>query len=547
MMLQLRNYQKECLQTLALKFKEKKNRLLVSMPTGSGKTIIFSHMARRISSKVLILAHRDELINQTMDKLEIVCPEISIGVIKAERNDFSKDVTIASVQTLSRNGRLEQLKDTLFDLVITDEAHHAAASSYKRIYEKLLYSDNQKHVGFTATANRTDKIGLDGVFSEIAYHRSILDMIREGWLSDLRCLQISTDISLDDVKTHHGDFAVGNLASVINTANRNELIVDAYKKHASDRLVLCFTVNVQHAIALSDAFCQAGIASEYITGNTEMSERHDILKRYHNREIQVLCNCQVLTEGYDEPATDCIILARPTKSSLLYTQMIGRGTRTFPEKKDCLILDVADNANKHNIVQFPDLIGAKRKDYKLDGSITLTKIAKREEGLDAEEFIGRGIKTKEVNIFNQLDFAWIKVDNKYLLKIPYVGDIKVVPTKYYNKYAVLFYDYDKRESVFLSPKPIEQSWAFGVAEAKAREIGADNLVLIKRDAKWRSLPASPEQKIRARKEGIDGVDNLNRGQLHDKISAAMSDNSRKKQNLNDIKKILKPMQLKLPF
>jgi hypothetical protein len=227
--------------------------------------------------------------------------------------------------------------------------------------------------------------------------------------------------------------------------------------------------------------------------------------------------------------------------------MVGRGTRTFPEKKDCLILDVADNADRHNIVQFPDLVGAKHKDYKLDGSVTLTGIAKREEGFEAEEFVGRGIKTKEVNMFSQLDFAWINVNGKYLLKIPYVGDIKVVPTKFSNKYAVLFYDYEKHESIFLSPKPVEQNWAFGIAEAHARKIGADNLVLIKRDAKWRNQSMTINQKERARKEGITIDPNWNRGKLHDAISTAMAGNSRSKGNVNNVKKILQPKQMRLPF
>jgi len=495
MELQLRDYQKDCLVAISDASKADIWKPLVSLPTGTGKTVIFAYILRHIAQsggRSLVLVHRDELLHQAEDKLKIIWPEAEVGVIKAARNELDAAVTIASVQSVSRENRLKQLRDIRFDFLVTDEAHHAVAASYQRVYDALLDGSGQVHLGVTATPNRGDRRGLLEVYQEVVYHRSLLEMIRSGWLCDLRCVQINTDVSLDSVKTRQGDFVAGELAGVLNTENRNELIVQAYQEHASGRLALCFTVNVQHALDLADAFAEAGVNAVAISGKTPIEERHKTLRQFHDREIDVICNCQVLTEGYDEPAVDSIILARPTKSSVLYTQMVGRGTRTFPGKSDCLILDFADVAGHHKIMQLPNLAGLKER-HDLDGKQTLTELVERERESQEQVYsAGRGIAASEIDIFDSSRFRWIPLGkDTFLLNLGKDGKIQVMASKTFGKYVIIHTR--GREIEYLTDRPINLSWAMGIAESQAEEITKGKLGIVMKDARWRLEPATEKQ------------------------------------------------------
>ncbi len=515
-MLQLRDYQTECLRAVIKAAKNGVRRSLVSLPTGSGKTIIFAYLIKQIKGRSLVLVHRDELLTQAEDKLLTIWPDAHVGVVKGERNELDAQVIIASVQTISREKRLAELSDIPFSFLVTDEAHHAVAASYKRIYESVLQDGGkQVHLGVTATPRRADRIGLKEVYQKIVYQKSLLDMIRAGWLCDLRCVQIKTDISLDGVHTRRGDLAAGELASVINTENRNELIVQAYKEHAPGRLALCFTVDVQHAQDLAAAFQEAGINAVALSGKTPLQERRSVLRQFHSREIEVICNCQLLTEGYDEPAIDCILLARPTKSTVLYTQMVGRGCRTFPGKADCLILDVADVAGRHSIVQLPFLVDLKKK-HKLDGKETVTEMLDRERG-PAVYGEGVGIAASEIDLFSESDFQWIPVDqDRYLLNLGDVGKIEVIPSSTEGKYDIV-YQQNWTEK-YLSPRPTDLSWALGIAEASAKEITRGDLRLVRKNASWRRYPASEKQKAVLNGHGVDYGSDITKGEASDVIN-----------------------------
>ena len=201
-MIELRPYQHECIEAIESAEKNGTNRQLVALPTGTGKTIIFTTVAKKRNGRTLILAHRDELIEQAVDKLTMVWDDANVGVVKAERNEIDKQIIVGSVQTVSRENRLEQLP-TDFDFIVSDEAHHSIAMSYRRIYEYLgVYAEDSEelttdtlHLGVTATPQRTDKIGLSDIFDQIVFHRSIQDFIPD-YLCDLRCVQIMTHISV---------------------------------------------------------------------------------------------------------------------------------------------------------------------------------------------------------------------------------------------------------------------------------------------------------------------------------------------------------------
>ena len=519
MKLQLRDYQTECLDAISASAKADISKPLVSLPTGTGKTIIFAYIVRQIAhrgGRSLILVHRDELLSQAEDKLKIICPEIQVGVVKASRNDLDAAVIIASVQTLSRVSRLKQLGDTPFNFLVTDEAHHSVASSYQRIYDALLEDGSEQlHLGVTATPNRADRRGLLEVYQEVVYHRSLLEMIRAGWLCDLRCVQITTDVSLDSVHTKQGDFAQGELGAVINTENRNELIVQAYQEHAAGRMALCFTVNVQHALDLAEAFQEEGVNAVAISGKTPIEERRKTLKRFHDREIDVICNCQMLTEGYDEPAVDSIILARPTKSSVLYTQMVGRGTRTFPGKSDCLILDFADVASHHKIMQVPNLVGLK-DEHDLDGKHTLTELVDRERESKPLYGEGKGIAASELDIFDRSKFHWLQVEkDTFLLNLGSEGKIYVIPSKTFGRYVVVHTQ--RSESEYFTQKPINLSWAMGIAESHAEEITEGKLGVALKGGRWRSEPATEKQLEILDMYDVDYDSHITKGEASDVI------------------------------
>lgn len=526
-MLQLRDYQRDCLKAVSDGAKQAISKPLVSLPTGTGKTIIFAYIIRAIAErdgKSLVLVHRDELLNQAEDKLLTVYPDADVGIVKAQRNELEAEAIIASVQTVSRENRLKELRDIRFDFLVTDEAHHAVAATYRRIYDALLGGDgSQLHLGVTATPNRADRRGLREVYQKVVYHRSLLDMIRAGWLCDLRCVQIRTDVSLDSVHTRRGDFAEGELAAVINTENRNELIVEAYREHAQGRLALCFTVSVQHAHDLAEAFQVEGINAVALSGKTPLEERRRALRLFHDRDIDMICNCQLLSEGFDEPGIDSIILARPTKSSVLYTQMIGRGTRTFPGKADCIILDVADIAGRHRIVQLPDLVGLKRKP-KLDGRETLTELVDRERTPGPELYgKGVGIASSEVDLFERSNLRWIAIGkDRFLLNLGDEGIIEVVPSDTPGRYFMVHTQDYVRD--YLSKRPVGLSWALGIAEAHAENITKGKLGIVWKKAAWRKHPATDKQKAILDMYDVPYGERITKGEASDIINVIFAKN-----------------------
>jgi len=373
----LRDYQRECLAAIFNRYKAGARRQLVCLPTGTGKTVIFAQFPSffRMKRRMLVLAHRAELLNQARDKLLAANPALKVGIEQAAQTaSESSDVVVASVPTVGRRGsrRLAGVDPDQFSIVVIDEAHHATAESYRRIVEYLgvMQSDTKKLlVGFTATPKRSDGIGLDAIFEEISYSRTIPEMMHAGYLAPVAGYRVETDIDLSRVKTSMGDFVVSQLSDAVNIESRNALVVKAFRELVPDRRTLVFGVDVAHALDLAAAFRHYGITAAAITGDTPADERSQTLAAFSSGRIQVLTNCMVLTEGYDEPTVDGIILARPTKSALLYTQMIGRGTRLHPGKTDVTVVDVVDNSSKHRLVTLPSLFGL-AANFNLKGKTT---------------------------------------------------------------------------------------------------------------------------------------------------------------------------------
>jgi ATP-dependent helicase IRC3 len=260
-----------------------KRRVVVSLPTGTGKTVVFAHFPQyfKMKKRLLVLAHREELLLQARNKFLDVDPGLKVEIEQSgSRASQDAKVVIASVPTLGRSGssRLKQLNPDDFFLIVVDEAHHAVAPTYRRIFEHfgLFNADTPRYlVGFTATPRRGDKQGLGEVFQEVCYARDLREMILAGYLCHIAGWRVDSDTSLDEVKVRHGDFVESQLAAVVNTGDRNQLLVNAYRQYAKGRRTIVFCVDVEHAKAVSTTFQSAGFraAAVWVTCHGMKGER----------------------------------------------------------------------------------------------------------------------------------------------------------------------------------------------------------------------------------------------------------------------------------
>lgn len=359
----LRPYQADCIKQIVEAYRQGLRRVLVSLPTGTGKTVVFSHFPRglRMRKKLLILAHRDELLEQARAKLATAAPDIPAAIEQGQRRaDPAARVVVASVPTLGRaqSKRLASLDPDDFSIIVVDEAHHAVAPTYRRIFDHFrLFDEGERMlVGFTATPRRGDGLALGQVFQDIVFSRGIEEMIRGKWLSPIIGWRVTTDIDLDSVRVRHGDFVEAQLARTVNVRRRNDAVLGAYSKYASGRRALVFCADVAHAQSMAETFESAGIRALAVWGAMPRDDRRDALDALRSGRASVLTNCNLLTEGFDEPSVDCIVMARPTKSRLLYAQMIGRGTRLYEGKENLVIIDMADNSREHKLAGLHDVL-----------------------------------------------------------------------------------------------------------------------------------------------------------------------------------------------
>lgn len=331
--MQLRDYQQECIDIIAHK---QSGRFLVQMATGLGKTVTFANIPRK--GRTLLLSHREELVNQP--KKYFNC---SFGIEQGKNYSNGEEVVSASVQSLAR--RLGRFSPTAFDMIICDEAHHAAAGTYKKIFN---YFNPRLLIGFTATPNRADGARLNDSFSEIIFQRDLKWGIKNGYLSDIFCRRVDIGYDLTNVSTRCGDYAPGELDEAMR--DTTDAIGEAYEKYAKGA-TLIFAVSVRHAEEIA-AKIPGAVA---VTGKTK--NRAEIIKQFSERKIPCLVNCMVFTEGTDIPLVETVIIARPTKSDSLYAQMVGRGLRLHPDKDKLNLIDCVGVTGKANLCTAPSLLG----------------------------------------------------------------------------------------------------------------------------------------------------------------------------------------------
>ena len=335
MSLVLRDYQQEChdlIETL------NPGAYLIQMATGLGKTATFTTLKRK--GRVLVLAHREELVTQPIKYYD--CP---VGIEMANHKSNGEDIVIASVQSIIH--RLDKFKPDDFDMIITDEAHHAAAKSYRKIYE---YFKPRLHLGFTATPNRGDNVRLDDIYQDIIFERDIKWAIQNKYLTDIYCMRVNIGYDISKVARRMGDFAPGELEEAMNQDVLNNAIAEAYKKYAKGQ-TLIFACSVDHAEAIAEKIPGA------VAVTAKTKNRDELIKKFTNREIPVLVNCMIFTEGTDMPLVETVMIARPTSNSSLYTQMVGRGLRLYPGKEKLTLIDLVGTTGRANLCTAPSLLG----------------------------------------------------------------------------------------------------------------------------------------------------------------------------------------------
>ena len=347
-MTELRPYQHDVVAELERNRESGKRRIIVVAPTASGKTVIAAAIIKQAISaynRILFIAHRDELLTQARDKLARF--GIAPGIIKAGRDKDARPqamVQVAGIQTLhARAVRAKSMELPPADIVFVDEAHHIRARTYQTIVEQ--YPD-AIILGLTATPCRGDGRGLGNVFEAMVECPQIGQLIELGFLVKPK-IYAPPSPNLRGVAVTAGDFVIHQLSDRMNTDALVGDIVEHWLKHAQRRRTVIFAVDVAHSVHITDEFIKAGVKAEHIDGNTPALDRQAILGRLASGETEIVCNCMILTEGFDLPDIGCIVLARPTKSLGLFRQMIGRGLRPAPDKTDVIILDHSGGVHRH--------------------------------------------------------------------------------------------------------------------------------------------------------------------------------------------------------
>lgn len=571
--MELRPYQKRALKAIKKAYLAGDSKQVIVLATGLGKTIIFAHLINDITKyfkkKALILVHREELLTQARDKLLAVNPDLDIGLEMADLSVASKNdhqVIIASVATIGRanTDRIKKFNPDDFIIIVTDEAHHASASTYKNVYRHFgtlklrkeeedtpenypdgkplwrspteIPSDWNKKLlmlGVTATPSRNDNEGIDKIFDKVTFEYNIIRGIEYGYLSRIKAFRVNTATDLSGIKKVAGDFNQGELADAVNNPERNKLVVKTYLERVPGQQALVFAVDVQHTIDLTQEFKKAGIAAEFITGETPKEKRRQILKDFSTRKVRVLINCAVLTEGFDEPNIQAVMMARPTQSGILFQQMIGRGTRLASGKSCLTIIDFVDNTYRQNLQTTASLLGIPGKlDFqgedvlevkeKIDQLLELSPSA----NLDTLDIQKIDYAIEEVDILSGLrvpeelkedtQLTWYKLsEGQYLLSMP-DRHWTFIRQQITGEYAISDEWYDNVEKM----KKVQEIGSYATlqealhaADQHVLTTYPEYTVVVSSTARWRKLPPKDTQVAQLQRMGVSWsvMEQLNRG------------------------------------
>lgn len=584
MRLELREYQEDAYARMREAERTGARRQLGVAATGLGKTVIFTALAERMKARTLVLVHRDELVAQTVGKLVEMWPDLGVtangmaalrssdhpaadediahnpngvGIVKAGADDVRAHVVVASVQTLDRPARMARLMAAIvdqgslltsnvepFNLVVVDEAHHSAAQSYRKILTEIRAGepDGPLLLGVTATPDRGDGVGLDDLYQTVVFNYDILWGIRHGYLSDVRGRAIKVKgLQVDKIKTTGGDYQAGDAGRAMEESGAPAVIAKAIRRHAPKRRTLVFTPTIATAEEVAAECVGVGLTAAWISGKTPMDDqpgpdgrmtpgRRTLLAQFKRGEIQVMANCAVLTEGFDDPGIQCVVIGRPTKSRGLYVQMVGRGTRRHPDKEDLLVLDVVGAAEVHSLITIPSLfgLGGKLRTKARRGEATITELTDEHHRQEIAE--GR-VVARDVELFTQVrngGIAWVSTVSKsaprkrYARPMPQDGP-KEIPT-------VILAQMEAGRDVWTAGlewrsgaqrsliRRVPQATAQGVAEDAVRKLTPASS-LVTTDADWRAQKPSSKLRATAGKWHVTITPQMTAGDVSDEINA----------------------------
>jgi ATP-dependent helicase IRC3 len=520
-MFEEREYQTKAIEANISDYDKGTHRIMNVMATGTGKTVIFAKMFEamksRLPGQMLVVAHTEELVTQNLEKMQTANPTLKIGKeMSGEWADTDSDIISACVATTGRQGqekRNGRFNWDNIDKVVIDEAHHSTQESYGRVLALSGVDRPETHkflLGVTATPQRPDGKALSDIFEKVSYVYSLRQAIADKWLVPIRGYRVTTTCSLSEVSKGSGDFIKSELSHAVNTPERNKLVVEAWQKMGEDRQTIAFTVDIEHAEKLAKEFNDAGTTAQAVWGDDP--DRKAKIEAHQRGEFRVLCNCSVLTEGYDDPSVSCILLARPTTSGVLFAQMVGRGTRLNPGKSDLIVIDVVDTSVTNTLLTLPTLMGVSNhldlKGGYIDRAVEILEEAQAEHpGLDLaklesldklKSFIEQvDLMTvkfpKEVEENSEL--TWFKaVDGGYKMLIPKEGPEKAGWMRIYENQLGQWDIVGRIKDVDLKASRPTMEEAFKATDEQVRKrLTKMTLSYLLRSATWHGKPVTSGQ------------------------------------------------------
>lgn len=546
---ELRPYQTAAADAVERDWADGSERVGVVLPTGSGKSTVIAELIRRAhyrGQRVLAMAHRGELCDQMRRDFIAVAPELAelTGIVRAEEDDHHQPIVFATLQTLATSHRRQALGQR--DVILWDEVHHAGAEGFHTTFSELGGYTGALMAGFTATMYRNERgvIGLGDVIQKISYEKDIKWAIRKGFLVQPKGLTVRIKglNALNDVRNVAGDFHQGELAEVMEAAT--EYVVDAVKLHAADRQPIVFAASVDAAHHIAEALTDADYPAVAVTGELGYDARKPAYEAFRSGEAKALVTVQVLTEGADFPMCDAVVLARPTRSKNLYSQMVGRALRLFEGKDDALVLDLAGSARQMKLVNLTQLIeGVEAKEVTETGELIELTEDTYDGGLDLPTKVVRQgpVDMVTIDLLANDDTLWLETPKG----VPFIN---------------LMSD---GEIVFVWPKggfrpgragaPDETTWAVGqintrtgkggwvTGSGRYKADGPDHVSLPEaleaaevwivesdqqlpaRSASWRRSQKPSEKQLQfARNLRIVGADGMTKARLSDEISIKLA-------------------------
>lgn len=508
-MIEIRPYQRLAIDSFRQSPLQRK---LLVMSTGLGKTLTGLLLAKEMNTKTLWLAHTQELVDQPYRAAQTAWPEAQRGIVRAEHNQYMRDLVFASIQSAQQPKRIEQLAGAGFGLIVIDEAHHALSPGYKALLGALgcFSAGGPQLLGLTATPERTDNAPLEEVFEAVVFQMGITSAIEQGYLVPPVVVTRPINVDLDSITISRGDYGQKQLDIALMKAGIVQEICNGYEQHCIGRKTIAFVISVDQAEQVASELRRRGYRFMAVSGETEKEERKRILQRLKSGDLDGVVNCMVLTEGFDEPSVSAIILGRPTQSKPLTIQKVGRGLRLFPGKTDCLVVDMVGISKRHSMVQAAVLFGAEQEEKPppREGFNPITQ---------PEDYWRERMRTQIEGVGGAPRSAlrWVPGDaGAWLLDAGVYGAVRMLPASsdMWNVDAVGI-TIGAHKRLQLSDSVVSMDTAQAIAEDYVRRVNAVNKAAS--DAAWRNRMASDAEIKKLRLAGKEVSRGLKKGTAAD--------------------------------